>query len=90
MKPTSTSNFRFLTLYAGGGRYVIVWDKVVFLHLSYCSQGGLLMGDLQQEEGSPPPPTQYWKSGCYASYWNAFLFLVCLFFLCGGGGGGKA
>ena len=49
-----------------------VWGKVMFLHLSICSQGGLHL-----EGGLGRPSIGYNRirstSGRYASYWNAFL-----------------
>ena len=64
--------------------------------LSFCSQGGLpqcMLGYIPQEQtpppiaDHPPPGTDGYWSGQYASYWNAFLFSVfcpmfCTYFLC--------
>ena len=39
-------------------------------------QGGYLFSGVSAGR-SPPPPRQNQKSGWYASYWNAFLLLIC-------------
>ena len=68
----------------GGGRYVIVWDKVVFLHLSDCSQGGLPMGGLHPGGWADPPRTGK-VDGMHPTGMLSCFWYVC-FFLWGGGG----
>ena len=71
-----------------------VWGKVIFLHLSVIlfTRGGGVSGQVppgRYTPGQVHPPGRYspspsvhaWirsTSGRYASYWNAFLFLLIL------------
>ena len=63
------------------------WGKVMFLHVWFCSQGGLpqcMLGYPSPQSRHPPPRSSAcWEilttSGWYASYWNAFLFWFQMF-----------
>ena len=46
--------------------------RVKFLHLSFCSQGGV-SASVHPGIPPPPPPHDGHCSGRYASFWNAFL-----------------
>ena len=60
-----------------------VWGKVIFSQSSVCPQeeGGVVMSLPVMDSTLPLQYGVRWKSGRYASYWNALFYLVSNLFI---------